>query len=366
MNNSQNLYSNSNVDSNDKASLPKLWLFSRIICFLVALGIWIYVVNVTTQEYEKTFSLIDIVVEGSEEMLDQTNMSVVNLEESKVSITVKGLRSDIMKLTEKDFSAYIDVSKLTDGGKHSLEVSVDLPSTVSLVSKYPESVIISVDENVECEFEIDIDVTEYSMDTIYEMGTPTSDIATVRVKGPSDILNRVKAAKAFINLGTVMTSSVIRTEIVLIDKTGNSIDTTFLTMDSTSVTVVVPVTMEKTVKLVCSFLPGVDQSRYNSVKLSPETIKVKGDPKVLNEIDEVTVYALDGSQSSMLVLNFGNVLLPSGIEVLNAPTSVKIKAELKAEVTEPEETTTAPEPITEPVTEAAEPVAEETNESPVF
>ena len=60
MNNSQNLYSNSNVDSNDKASLPKLWLFSRIICFLVALGIWIYVVNVTTQEYEKTFSLIDI------------------------------------------------------------------------------------------------------------------------------------------------------------------------------------------------------------------------------------------------------------------------------------------------------------------
>lgn len=360
MDNIRNSYS-AGETTNEKAPLPKRWFFSRVFCFLLALGIWIYVVNVTTQEYEKTFSLIDIAVEGSEELQERNNMSVVNLEESKVSITVKGLRSDISKLTERDFSAYIDVSKLTENGKHRLEVSVDLPDTVSLVSKYPETVTISVDENVEQEFEIEIDVTEYSMDTIYEMGTPTSDITTILVKGPSNVINRIKAAKAFINLGTVMTSSVIRTEIVLVDNVGNSIDTTYLTLDNTSVTVVVPVTMLKTVKLACGYIPGVDQSKYSSVKITPATIKIKGDPKVLNELDTITIYALDGSENPVITVDFKNVLLPSGVEVIDPPTSIRVLTELKLQPPETEETTAvSTEPVTEPITE------EETTEVPVY
>ena len=361
MNNNHNSYSINSESTNEKAPLPKRWFLSRIFCFLLALGIWIYVVNVTTQEYEKTFSLIDITVEGAEEMHEQNNMSVVNLEESKVSITVKGLRSDISKLSESDFSAYIDVSKLNETGKHKLEVSVDLPDTVSLVSKYPETVTILVDENIEREFEIDIDVTEYSMDTIYEMGVPTSDIATVHVTGPSNVIDRIKSVKAFINLGTVMTSSVIRTEIVLLDNAGNSIDTTYLTLDNTSVTVVVPVTMLKTIKLECEYLPGVDSSRYSSVKITPSTIKVKGDPKVLNELDRISIYALNGSDNVVASVDFKNILLPTGVEVIDPPTAIRIIAELKPVPPETEVTTTDnTEPQPEPTTE------EETTEVPVY
>ena len=223
-NGNKRFYSENGNAPSEKLFIPKQWFFSRILCLIVAFAIWIYVVNVTTQDYEKTFNLIDISVEGWEELLDDTNLSVVNLEESKISVTVKGLRSDISKLTPSDFNAYIDISDLTEGGKHSLEVSVDLPSTVSLVSKYPESVTISIDENIQREIEVEIDVTEYSMDTIYEMGVPECDVTSVMVTGPSEVLDRVKSAKAYINLGTVMTSTVIRTEIVLVDKVGNSID----------------------------------------------------------------------------------------------------------------------------------------------
>ncbi len=333
-NDGKNFYQEENNATSEKLFIPKRWFFSRILCFLVAFGIWIYVVNVTTQDYEKTFNLIDIKVEGWEELLDDTNLSVVNLEESKISVTVKGLRSDISKLTPRDFDAYIDISKLTEGGKHNLEVSVDLPSTVSLVSKYPESVTISVDENIEREFPVEIDVIEYSMDTIYEMGIPESDIASVKISGPSDVLDRVKSAKAFINLGTVMTSTVIRTEIILIDKAGNSIDTTYLTFDNTSVTVTVPVKMEKTVSLVCTYLPGVSPSLYSSVMITPSTIKVKGDPKILNELDTITVCALDGSSDETYAVAFSELLIPAGVEVINPPSIIKIIAERVEETTE--------------------------------
>lgn len=343
-NDNKNYYQENNGTSSEKLFMPKMWFFSRILCFVVAFAIWIYVVNVTTQDYEKTFNLIDVTVEGWEELMDNTNMSVVNLEESKVSITVKGLRSDISKLTQSDFSAYIDISKLTEVGKHSLEVSVDLPSTVSLVSKYPESVTISVDENIEREIDVEIDVTEYSMDTIYEMGTPQCDITSINIKGPSDVLNRVKSAKAYINLGTVMTSTVIRTEIVLVDKAGNSIDTTYLTLDNTSVTVTVPVTMEKNVPLVCTYLPGVSSASYVSVLVTPGFVKIKGDPKILNELDSISVYALDGSADKTHTVKFSSVLLPGGVEVIDPPKVVEIVADRAEETTEPPKTeVTAPE-----------------------
>ena len=340
-NENKDFYQENNSAPSEKLFAPRQWFFSKILCFIVAFGIWIYVVNVTTQDYEKTFSLIDITVEGWEELLDDTNLSVVNLEESKISVTVKGLRNDISKLTPSDFKAYIDISNLTEGGKHDLEVSVDLPSTVSLVSKYPESVTISVDENIEREIAVEIDVSEYSMDTIYEMGTPECDITSIKVAGPSDVLDRVKSAKAFINLGTVMTSTVIRTEIVLVDKAGNSIDTTYLTLDNTSVTVTVPVKMEKTISLVCTYLPGVSPSMYSTVTITPSTIKVKGDPKILNELDLINVYALDGSGDEIHALTFAELLIPGGVEVINPPSIIKIvavRAEESTVTTEPPQT----------------------------
>lgn len=362
----RDLYPENGTQSNDKVQIPRRWFFSRILCFLVALGIWIYVVNVTTQDFEKTFNLIDIDVEGWEQLQDSTNMSVVNLEESKVSITVRGLRSDISKLTERDFAAYIDVSKLTQPGKHNLEVSVDLPSTVSLVSKYPETVTVSVDENIEREIDVEIAVTEYIMDTIYEMGEPTADITSVVINGPSDILNRVKSAKAFINLGTVMTSTVIRTEIVLVDKAGNTIDTTYLTMNNTSVTVTVPVTMEKSIELVCSFLSGVDPSVYSSVLITPKTIRVKGDPKILNDLDSISVYALDGTGGEMHAVSFSSISLPSGVEVIDPPQVIKVFAELVEVTTEPEpepetEVVVIPEPETDVPADTSEVQTDESN-----
>ncbi len=333
MNNNKDFYTDGTSSDNEKFTIPKRWFFSRILCFIIAFGIWIYVVNITTQDAEKTFNLIDISIDGRQALEDATNMSVVNLEESKVSITVKGLRSDISKLTEKDFSAYIDVSRLKDVGKHSLEVFVDLPSTVSLVSRYPETVIVSVDENIEKTIPLDIDVTEYNIDTIYEMGQPVADVTDVVVTGPSDILKTIKEAKAYIKLGTVMTSMVIRTEIVLVDKAGNSINTTFLTMDNTSVTVTVPVTMEKNVPLVCDYALGVDSSAYSSVSVSQETVKLKGDPKILNDLDKIVVYSLNGSEDAPVSVDFATLDIPHGVTVIDAPGVILITPVIAEETT---------------------------------
>lgn len=342
--NEKYFYSKDSGESNDKVKLPRSWMLSRLTCLFLAIGIWIYVVNITTQDFEQTFSLVDIQIDGWEQLMEKTNMSVVNVEESKISITVKGLRSDISKLTEADFRAYIDVSNLTESGKHDLEVSVNLPSTVSLVSKFPESVTISIDENIEREIPIDIELTEYNIDTIYELGTPIMDKTMVVVKGPSEVLNRVKSAKAYINLGTVMTSTVIRTEIVLVDIAGNRIDDTYLTFDTHGITVTVPVTMEKIVKLSYGFADGLDPNLYEPIKIEPSAVVLKGDPKILNQIESLNVYTVKGGENEKVLVKFDPATLPAGVEIINQPEDIELSIKLK------------PEPlITEAITEADTP-----------
>ena len=96
--------------------------------------------------------------------------------------------------------------------------------------------------------------------------------------------------------------------------------------------------MEKNVSLVCAYRPGVSASDYSSVYISTDKVKVKGDPKVLNELDSVNIYSLDGKDASVKI-DFDSLLFPSGVEIMNPPKTITIIAEL-AEVTTMQEDTT--------------------------
>ena len=85
----------------EKTSLPKHWFLSRILCFVVALGIWIYVVNITTQDFEKTFNLINISVDGLEAdvvrlLVDGLIDGKIVIEDGKV-VSLAGLKKDADK-----------------------------------------------------------------------------------------------------------------------------------------------------------------------------------------------------------------------------------------------------------------------------
>ena len=88
MNNAQNSYSGNAPAASEKSPLPTRWFFSRIFCFLLALGIWIYVVNITTQDFERTFSsyqvfsntytIDQVQAELNEELIDDIISQIFN------------------------------------------------------------------------------------------------------------------------------------------------------------------------------------------------------------------------------------------------------------------------------------------------
>ena len=133
-----------------------LQIIARIVCLLLAFVIWLYVVDNDSNDYEKTFTLIPIEIEGSETLAEISNMSVINLEESAVSVTVRGKRGDINKLSSEDFRAYVNVGSLTTAERHLVSVLVDLPAGVERLNTEPSAVNIYTDELAEREVPVEV------------------------------------------------------------------------------------------------------------------------------------------------------------------------------------------------------------------
>lgn len=321
-------------DGSAKKRRPFL-IFPWLICLITAFGIWLYVMNVNSDVYEKTFTLIDIAVEGAEDMESLSNLSVVEVEGGKLSVTVTGLRSDIAELTAEDFMAYIDISTLDSAGKHACEVKLKTPATVSVTAKEPSSISVSVDSIKTVEVPVIIEKSSYSMSSDYYLGEITTDISSVNVTGPGTIIDRIVAARAEIGLGSQLIQSSLTQRLVLtlVGKDGKIVESPYVSVDKTSVTVNIPVRTDATVPLKYKFADGYDAALVESVEISVPSVKITGDPQAVTRISEIVVLVIDGTVGAENLVNVSD-LLPDGVTVKDGGTTAMIKVKFKPAVAE--------------------------------
>lgn len=322
-----------------------LLIFPWLVCLITAFGIWIYVMNITSDVYEKTFTLIDIAVEGAEDMENTSNLSVVEVEGGKLSVTVTGLRSDIAELSAEDFVAYVDISTLDSAGKHSCEVKLKTPVTVSVTAKEPSSISVLVDSLKTTEVPVAVEKSSYSMSSDYYLGEITTDISSVNVTGPGMIVDRIVAARAEIGLGSqlIQTSLTQRLELTLVDKDGKAVESPYVTVDKTSVTVNIPVRTDVTVPLKYTFADGYDVNLVEDVKISIPSVKITGDPQAVSKVSEIVVLVIDNTVAAENLVNVAD-LLPEGVALKDGCTTAMINVTFKPAAPEDDEVAGDEEP----------------------
>lgn len=335
-----------------------LMLIPRIVCVFIALVFWIYVVNVTSVDSEKTFTKIPIKVEGAETLSASTGFSIYDLSESKVSVTVSGKRQDLLDISEAGFYAYIDVSGLTAGGKHTLPVKLSVPETVSLVSVSPSSIVIYTDENTVKTVPVRVDISAYSMSDRYAFGEIRPSINSVEVSGPATLLSRIEAARADLDLGSAWVSSgfVHNSPITFVDASGLPVDSGYVSCSVASVDVAVTVTMSSEIRLTYGFETGFGQSSVASVTISPSTVTVSGPPEKVSQMGRLSVLSISSTTPAETILDADALaaLLPDGVSLVGFDGSVRITVELIPE-TAPPETTSEPPVTTAPPDDTTEP-----------
>ncbi len=262
--------------------------FNIILSLIIAVGLWAYVIGETNPTDTKTFRDIPITFINGE-VLEDSNLAVLETSADTMSVTLSGTRSNINKISERDITAVVDLADAAKG-KNELKINVRVPDNVEIEDKSINKVTVVVENNKSKEVDIDVDYLGH-FDSEEEPITVEMSRESVVVSGPSSLVNKVASVKAVVAEGKVTDElKTIKTKLTPVDKEGNEVKKVDLSAESISVTAELART--KTVPLVVPINDDAGDTLEKSTAV-PKTITIKGKSSDLADIDSITTQEVD-------------------------------------------------------------------------
>lgn len=250
-------------------------------CIIMAIILWFYVIGNSSSDFERIIYSVPVNV------VNTGSLSVLSGTGTSVDVTVKGKRSDVTKLTASDIQAEVNVSDITQAGRYKMSVSVTPPSGITLGSVSPSNVSIYLDTTSTISVPVQINLTDYILLDGYELNESdaTANITDVKVTGPESALADVEAAQVTVHLGTVTSSVSYNGTIELINKNGDVINNPYVKMQTSSVTVSVPVYRYADIPIQVKYKYGYYNTSNAIISCEPETIRIKGETAAIENAE---------------------------------------------------------------------------------
>ncbi|MBQ7321340.1 MAG: hypothetical protein IJW99_04520 [Clostridia bacterium] len=283
-----------NAAAADETASPrkKRHILAKILCALAATLVWVYAVNLESTDFERTFAGVPVIVDGVAQLNAENEMSVISGYDNVVDVIVSGKKSEVLAMTGEEIRVSVDVSGLTAAGKFPLPVKVDLPENFTAVNEAQLSAEIYVDVDTTREIPVRITRLAHIVSTSYTLGEPTLSVEQVTVTGPAQVLELIDCAALEIDLGNVVTATTIVGAPILQDAKGGRISNPYVRCDTGEITVNIPVTQRKQIKLTAVYA-APELADHWIAEILPDTVEVTGDPMLLANLTEVPVYVID-------------------------------------------------------------------------
>lgn len=309
-----------------KGRLVATDLIPRILCVLLAIIVWMYVIYNSSPNYEKSFGDVNVSITNTAVLTDR-DLTMFGDTDAAIEIVILGRRGDITVCTKDDISATVDVSGITAPGKYELPISINVPDTAKVKSYYPKKVTVTVQEIIEKEVPV---VVKPSYSTTFIAGDPTPTVSSVSVKGPASVLESVDHVEARPTFSQTVNSSMTASEVTLIacTKSGTQIDSPLIDITPGAVDVDIPIYDERTIPITVDTLHGYLTNTNSTITVSPAEITVRTkvvNGKSLEDIDSFTVATIDETTlvGNYVTLTF-DINLPDGIEIIDGTSKAEV------------------------------------------
>ncbi len=308
--------------SENKFSLGKIFgnssktnksdLVAKILSIVAAILLWFYVIDVQTTQHEKEFYAVPVAIEN---FSGENGLDIISGRNSTIDVTLRGTKAQINALTLSDINAVIDLSDIYETGEFPLEVSVSVPSGVSVVSKSISSVMVSIDRTVGRSVPVDKDLS-FMLPDSYELGDISLSPMSVYIEGPQDLVDSVEKGVVKLDLGTVNNKVTARSDIILLDKNGNAVVSPYIRKKETSAEITIPVirTLKKKIEL-----NDISEGIEYECTVSPSEIMVKGNAATVEAIGSVMTEPFEVTKSGVLSVRLS---LPSDVTAYDASGNV--------------------------------------------
>ena len=267
-------------------------LVAWILCLVAAFVMWIYVMAVESPEHEQIFSHLPVELTGTE-TLSENELAVYSGYGTMIDVTLSGKKSVVSRLSERDIVVTADLKNITDGGRYTLKVAVDVPAGCKLAGMSQNTISVYVDQAMT----ISVDLTERRINTNLPEGcyTGTVDfpVDKITVTGPRNVLSRVDGAEVTLDLADVTRTTNVSAPVILVNAKGEALSSPYIDYSPTTVSVTVPVYKSVTVPVRVGFRYGFLNSENTEITVTPATVEATGDPDVIDRASPLESIILD-------------------------------------------------------------------------
>ena len=264
----------------------KTWII-KVISVLAAVLIWVIVTINQNPLDEKIFMV----------SLEQRSLAqglILEKNVNQVQVRVQGTAAAINDLTTADISAYVDLDGVK-AGKYELEVLVEYPDNVQILTRRPTSIEVELKETQTETFALTVDVVgepASGYNRMEELVFPDE----VRLTGAEDHMRRVDKVFVVADIHDIEADYDRNLSALVQDLAGNDITAGFV-IEPKVVRVVVPVVGDEPERMMGVRVPisGEPALGYQLAYISttPSVVKVFGDLNRLQALYHVDTEPVD-------------------------------------------------------------------------
>ncbi len=208
--------------------LHNLWL--KILSVILAVFIWIVIVNVDDPRRTRTITGIEVVL-LNESSLTEKGYTYAVQSGSTVSITIKAPSSVAESLEASDFYAYADLSEtslVSDSAKIKVRCEkADVANQVDIVSKKSEYIKLLIDNKASKDFSIELEYNGSPAEG-YVVGEGYVSPATVNITGAEKTVNSISRVVAYYDISDMSHNITEDVSLKLYDSNGKEVKTDLL------------------------------------------------------------------------------------------------------------------------------------------
>ena len=316
-------------------------LYSILLSFLIAFGLWWYVVNNVSMEAEDTIYNIPVALEG-ENLLGERNLIITGQSTQTVNLTLSGSRSDLNKVNSGNITIKADLSSIDGpGDKIQLTYTISYPGDVAsnafvVQSRSPSYIYIDVDSRRTKEVPVVVQWTgSRSDDYIYDTENAVLDYTAITVMGPAEVVDQIDHALIQIDLTDRVISMSESYRYTLCNISGDPVDAGSITTNVDEVRMELKIHRIKEVRLVANVIYGGGATEMNTlVAVEPSVIRLSGSEAMLEEIgDTYTVGTINLAEIEKSQELKYSIAIPEGVNNLTGVTEAVVSIRFSSLIT---------------------------------
>lgn len=273
--------------------------FFKVISVVIACIIWFVVAMNMKSAIPREIKAVPVSVDSQTSFITKMGLTVIGDENLVVDVTIEGQRLVVGSIKPEDISVSVDLSSVNGAGSFSLPLKAENVSgkdfTISSIS--PATVNLKFDRMVTKKFAVELNMEGLVVpEEGYMTEEPIVNPAKVSVTGPDTDI--AKIAKCVVNVaaeGSLTKTTAYTSDIILLDKDGNAIDSTGMTLDVKQAEVTVPIlkTIELPIRVRFLNMPTGFNTEDLKYEISNKTITVAGPADEVDKYSELILGYID-------------------------------------------------------------------------